>query len=322
MHSSTDNILLNCTFPLIFFYTNYTTCTTKTLNIRSRRKRHIRCIYPFEGDLRAICGLAKSSKSILEEFIRATTIDPRKLVEGVPEILLPSFEISLRTLLSQVGVPGGLSHDLVGTMKVPAQAEDPIVCVLSFLIIVSNACIPKTRLAKFNRLPSDQTLQSLANFYYGTWLYISWVTLNQNLYRRIIQWASRPITFTYSMREVAQGKHLEWDWATHRSYKKLDKLAKPDLAARVIRVFAGRFPHTRSPDITDQNISNVNKIVKRVNQFLGTTGAWKHTGVMYPLWGVFDRRSLESQAVDLMANPLESPDLLQPAEETDKTYSS
>ena len=236
------------------------------LVFRNRRKRHIRCRYPFEGDLKAICALSKSTKSISDEFLRATMIDPRVLICGVPEVLLPGFEVSLRTLLSQVGVPDGLSHDLVWTMKIPAQADNPIVCILSFLIMVSNACIPTTRLAQFDRLQFDRTLQSLANFYYGTWLYISWrlyiswLTLNQTLYKRLIRWASRPITFTYHMREVTQGRHIEWDWSSYRSHKKLDKLEKPDLAARVIRVFAGKFPLTRHADITDQNILNINKI--------------------------------------------------------------
>ena len=253
------------------------------LVLRNLRKRALGGMYPFEGDLKAICKLSKCTKSVSEEFLRATSIDPRAMVEGIPEILLPVFEVSLRTLLSQVGVPDGLSHDLVWTMKVPALAEDPIVCVLSFLILVSYACIPTTRLAQFNRLPSGQTLQSLANFYYGTWLYISWVTLNRELYGLLIQWASRPILFTYHMRQVSKGYHLEWDWSLHRSHKRLDKLVKSDLAARVIRIFSCQFPYTRSPNITEQNISNIIKIVKRVNKFLGTTGAWRHTGIMYPL---------------------------------------
>ena len=80
----------------------------------------------------------------------------------------------------------------------------------------------------------------------------------------MVKWASNPIRFTYRMRNVPKGKHIEWDWARHKSFKEMDKLHKPDVAARVIRVaarvirvaarvirmFAAQFPLSRSADIT------------------------------------------------------------------------
>nr|QIS88065.1 MAG: RNA-dependent RNA polymerase [Messner virus] len=137
-------------------------------------------------------------RSIQEGFERACSIQPSKMMSGIPTNLIPSSAVEASIILMDLGMGAGNSHECAQLIAVnQGRSNDALPVVLSVLAVHSNSIlnITKETNPEIYAPPSDQRLQKHLTFFLGSWIFLAWLTKRLTYYTRVQLFLRDTVTY-------------------------------------------------------------------------------------------------------------------------------
>lgn len=243
--------------------------------------------------LKEVLSKLPANRSDEDEFKRALTLDPEKMLMGIPPVLIPSAKVEFTSLFSELGLMTGIAAHLSEVLEYHSrQTSDPIGLILTTLILLSNSILNITRwVTRGYSPPSDQRLQKLLSGFVGTWEFCAWLYRCFPIWKRTRVFLEHPITLYYNITPrispTQSGWGLEWDWFTPQwSSKRLVKLEHPATVGQVIRVWSRFWSRHRTGIPRWSAVREaISFHIFAFDKGIIPDDVLHHTGLLYPLYG-------------------------------------
>ncbi|AJR28540.1 polymerase [Nkolbisson virus] len=150
-----------------------------------------------------------------DEFDRCLRLEPKDLLKGVPQELIPDWEVELCTLLGILGVSDGISSQLAREIKF-APWNRKINSIWAMLVVGSNFIMDTTSEHTGDiSIPSDPSCEKMATLELGFFYWYCWLKRDLNLFKYCNKVNDGRSVYCFSRKAIIRNKevmtHLEWN---------------------------------------------------------------------------------------------------------------